>query len=184
MVRSHAPAPTPVSPRSVRQVFHSRMNQGRDTGQLRTQERSPIPLLTWLMKINVSASRPSHSPRSQFRVAQSGDTRMFIVWRIVLSIVATVTFGLLTVSRRSRIVTVFAVVFLLAMVGLAVGVTIEEVREHRAEKAAGEDAVQPRSLTPSGLPTDTPAPWTPGTGSGSGEHPRGAAAPSPLPGAR
>ena len=109
---------------------------------------------------------------------------MFIVWRVVLSIVATVTFGLLTVSRRSRIFTVFAVVFLLAMVGLAVGVTIEEVREHRAEKAAGEDAVQPRSLTPSGLPTDAPAPWTPGMGSGSGEHPRGAAAPSPLPGAR
>lgn len=113
-----------------------------------------------------------------------GAVRMFMIWRLVLSIVAAVAFGLLTLTRRSRIFTVFAVVFLLAMLGLAVGVTIDEVREHRAEKAGGQDIVQPRALTPSGLPADEPAPWAPGSGSGSGERPRGAAAPSPLPGAR
>ena len=109
---------------------------------------------------------------------------MFIIWRFALSILAAVTFGLLTVSRRSKSFTAFAVVFLLAMIGLAVGVTIEQIREHRAEKSLDQETVQPRSFTPSGLPADAPAPWAPGMGSGSGDHPRGAAAPSPLPGAR
>jgi hypothetical protein len=108
---------------------------------------------------------------------------MFIIWRFALSILAAVTFGLLTVSRRSKSFTAFAVVFLLAMIGLAVGVTIEQIREHRAEKSLDQETVQPRSFTPSGLPADAPAPWAP-MGTSSAEHPRGAAAPSPLPEAR
>jgi hypothetical protein len=81
-----------------------------------------------------------------------------LILRFLLGIVAAVAFGVIAIARRSNAVTIFAVIFVVAMAGLAAIVTISQVQEHRAATTAGEQTVHwqsvkpPVPVGPSGLP--------------------------------